>query len=242
VTRRVLVRRLLLLAIAIGIVLLAVRPGGLGAQSATSVALLAGWNNVAYGGETLPVDDALTNARDRVQSVWRWRAGEQTWVGAFIGSGAPASLHSLETGAAYWIRAREAVVWEWRADVLFERALLAVDRTSGPSLTLDAELADTPARRARGLMFRERLPSGAGMLFLFPTDVRTAFWMRDTRLPLSIAFIGADGRIQEIRDMQPFDESLVAPASAYRWALEIAQGWFAANDVGVGDRVRLTGQ
>ncbi|MXY79411.1 MAG: DUF192 domain-containing protein [Chloroflexi bacterium] len=240
-TRRKLLRRLLLLAIAIGIVLLAVRPGDLGAQRATSVALAAGWNNVAYGGETLPVDDALTNARDRVQSVWRWRAAEQTWVGAFIGSDAPASLHSLETGAAYWIRAHEAVVWEWRGEVRFARARLAIERAPEPGLTIDVELADTPERRRRGLMFRERLPPGAGMLFLFPADRRTGFWMRDTRVPLSIAFIGADGRIQEIRDLQPLDETIVAPADEYRWALEVVQGWFAANDVTVGDRVRLTG-
>ena len=65
--------------------------------------------------------------------------------------------------------------------------------------------------------------------------------MRDTHVPLSIAFIGAGGRIQEIRDMQPLDVTIVAPADEYRWALEVAQGWFAANDVAVGDRVRLTG-
>ena len=240
-TRRAFIRRLLLLAIAIGIVLLAVRPGGLGAQSATSVTLVAGWNNVAYGGETLPVDDALTGARDSVASVWHWRADEQAWVGVHLGSDAPASLRSLESGAAYWILARRAVVWEWRTAVLFETALLAIDRAAG-SLVIEVELADTPQRRRRGLMFREPLPDGAGMLFLFPADWSRGFWMRNTRAPLSIAFIGADGRIQEIRDLQPLDETIVRPADAYRWALEVNQGWFARNDVAVGDRVRLTGR
>ncbi len=240
-TRRAIIRRLLLLAIAIGIVLLAVRPGGLGAQSATSVTLVAGWNNVAYGGETLPVDDALTGARDSVASVWHWRADEQAWVGVHIGREAPASLRSLESGAAYWILAQRPVVWEWRTAVLFETALLAIDRAAG-SLVIEVELADTPERRRRGLMFREQLPDGAGMLFLFPADGSRGFWMRGTRLPLSIAFIGADGRIQEIRDLQPLDETIVRPADAYRWALEVNQGWFARNDVAVGDRVRLTGR
>ena len=239
-TRRTILRRLLLLAIAIGIVLLSVRPGGLGAQSATSVALERGWNNVAYGGETLPVDDALTGARDSVASVWHWRADEQAWVGAQIGSDARASLRSLETGAAYWILTRRAVAWEWRAAVLFETALLAIDR-SASSVVIDIELADTHARRTRGLMFRERLPADAGMLFLFPADETKGFWMRNTRVPLSIAFIGAGGRIQEIRDMQPLDETSVRPAHAYRWALEVNQGWFARNDVEVGNHVRLTG-
>ncbi len=239
-TRRTILRRLLLLAIAIGIVLLSVRPGGLGAQSATSVALVAGWNNVAYGGETLPVDDALTNARDSVASVWHWRADEQAWVGAHIGRDARASLRSLETGAAYWILTRRAVAWEWRSEVLFETALLAIDR-SASSVVIDIELADTHARRTRGLMFREGLPADAGMLFLFPADETKGFWMRNTRVPLSIAFIGAGGRIQEIRDMQPLDETIVVPADAYRWALEVNRGWFAANDVAVGNHVRLTG-
>ena len=65
--------------------------------------------------------------------------------------------------------------------------------------------------------------------------------MRNTLVPLSIAFIGADGRIQEIRDMQPLDESLVTPADRYRWALEVNQGWFQTNDVRTGDGVRFSG-
>ncbi|PZC42054.1 MAG: Uncharacterized conserved membrane protein, UPF0127 family [Chloroflexi bacterium] len=239
--QRALVRRLLLLAIAIGVVLLAVRPGELGAQNATAVSLEAGWNNVAYGGETLLVDDALTIARPSIESVWQWRAGVQEWVVAFINSDAPDSLQSLATGTAYWIRATQAVHWQWRAQIRFQSAQLAIDREAAATLTIEIELADTPTHRACGLMFREQLPDDSGMLFLFPADTGGGFWMRNTLIPLSIAFIGADGRIQEIRDMQPLDETSVRPADAYRWALEVNQGWFAANTIAVGDRVRLTG-
>ena len=235
-------RRLLVVGIALGVLLLAVRPGGLGAQSSTVVALEAGWNNVAYAGETLPVDQALTGALSDVESVWEWRAVEQEWVVAFVGQPSVSSLQTLATGSAYWIRASRGVVWSLRADVLFPTAMLAIDRAEAEGLQIAIELADTGARRGRGLMFRESLPADAGMLFLFPSDTRGGFWMRNTLVPLSIAFIGSDGRIQEIRDMQPLDETLVSPSASYRWALEVNQGWFGANVVAVGDAVRVSGR
>ena len=71
---------------------------------------------------------------------------------------------------------------------------------------LRAELADTAARRTRGLMFRPSLGEEAGMLFLFPRDTTGGFWMQDTRVPLSIAFIDWDGRIMEILDIQELQE------------------------------------
>lgn len=239
--QRVFVRRLLVLGIAVAVLLLALRPGGIGAQGPATASLETGWNNIAYGGETLPVVEALTGARGSVDSVWQWRAPAQEWVVAFIGSNAPASLQSLATGSAYWIRATAPVLWQWRAEILFQTAQLAIDRAAAVTLSIDIEIADTGARRSRGLMFRETLAQDTGMLFLFPADTTGGFWMRDTLLPLSIAFIGSDGRIQEIRDMQPLDETLVAPAEPYRWALEVNQGWFAANAIAVGDLVRLTG-
>ena len=150
-------------------------------------------------------------------------------------------LRALETGAAYWLRSSAAVRWEQPAEVQWERALLAVERESGGRLLLTIELADSPARRSRGLMFRQFLGEEAGMLFLFPADTRGRFWMRNTLVPLSIAFIDGEGVINEIREMEPEDETLVRPAAGYRWALEVNQGWFQANGVGRGDRVRLTG-
>ena len=245
-TRRRRLRTLLIGGIALGLILLAARPATVGAQTGAqaslSVALEAGWNNVAYQGETLPVDRALTSALGDIESVWQWHASPQEWVVAFTARLSDASLGTLENGGAYWILASRSVIWPLTAGVLFQTATLAVDRAAGPTLSLDIELADSGVRRSRGLMFRETLPAESGMLFLFPADTGGGFWMRNTLIPLSIAFIGADGRIQEILDMQPLDESLVTPADRYRWALEVNQGWFSDNDVRPGDGVRLSGR
>lgn len=238
-TRRRLLRRLLVAGILLGIVVLALPPGDLGAQD--TVSLEGGWNNVAYSGETLPLDEAFGSTLPLVESVWQWRALTQDWLAAFTTQPAVSSLGTIENGAAYWILASRDTTWRIATGVLFQRATLAVDRASESTLSLEIDLADTPSRRSRGLMFRETLPDGAGMLFLFPADTGGGFWMRNTLVSLSIAFIGFGGRIQEIRDMEPLDETVVAPSDAYRWALEVNQGWFAANGVTVGDSVRLTG-
>jgi uncharacterized protein len=101
------------------------------------------------------------------------------------------------------------------------------------------ELARTDAERQRGLMGRTYLDEGAGMLFVFPADTAGPFWMKDTLIPLSIAFIGADGVIVDIQDMQPLDETLHYPARPYRYALEVPQGWFARSGIRVGQPVEL---
>jgi uncharacterized membrane protein (UPF0127 family) len=101
------------------------------------------------------------------------------------------------------------------------------------------ELARTDAERARGLMERTQLDDGAGMLFVFPADTNGPFWMKNTLIPLSIAFIRADGVIVDIQDMQPQDETLHYPAAPYRYALEVPQGWFGRVGVTVGQRVEL---
>lgn len=77
------------------------------------------------------------------------------------------------------------------------------------------------------------------MLFVFQSDGRAAFWMKDTWIPLSIAFISSGGRIVDIEDMQPMTENLHQPAQIYRYALEVNQGFFRKNGVNVGDRVKL---
>lgn len=108
---------------------------------------------------------------------------------------------------------------------------------------ISVEIADTPSERGQGLMGRETLPADAGMVFVFPEDVRGAFWMKDTLVPLSIAFYSADGRILEILDMEPCAADpcpLYDPGVAYRGALEVNQGAFAGWGVSVGDRLRIT--
>jgi uncharacterized protein len=96
--------------------------------------------------------------------------------------------------------------------------------------TIAVEIADTPSEREQGLMNRETLPADAGMAFVYPEDVRGAFWMKNTLIPLSIAFYSGDGRILKILDMEPCQADpcpLYDPGVAYRGALEVNQGAFA---------------
>lgn len=104
------------------------------------------------------------------------------------------------------------------------------------------EIADTEESRARGLMFRQSIPQRHGMLFVFPDDARRSFWMRDTSIPLSIAFIRRDGVITEIYDMQPFSLEPVNSVAEVRYALEVNQGEFRRLGIRPGDRVQLPPQ
>lgn len=95
----------------------------------------------------------------------------------------------------------------------------------------EVEVAATPAARGRGLMGRTHLAADAGMLFVFKQPGRHCFWMRDTPLPLSIAFIDSTGRITSLADMQPRSESLHCPATDVRYALEVRQGEFQRRGI-----------
>lgn len=101
------------------------------------------------------------------------------------------------------------------------------------------EIAHSPSLRERGLMHREEMPEDEGMLFVFEGSVRNPFWMRNTRIPLSIAFLARDGRVIEIQEMSPGDETLHLPLSEYYYALEMNGGWFRRNGIGRGDVVGL---
>ena len=105
--------------------------------------------------------------------------------------------------------------------------------------TIKVEVARTEKEKERGLMFRERLGKDEGMLFVYEREERLSFWMKNTRLPLSIAFIDKGGRIVDIQDMEPF--SLETHMSAYpaRYALEMNRGWFAREGIKVGDLVKI---
>ncbi|MEW6118849.1 MAG: DUF192 domain-containing protein [Pseudomonadota bacterium] len=106
------------------------------------------------------------------------------------------------------------------------------------SQTIQVEVAATPQARQRGLMGRTHLPSDSGMLFVFEAPGRHCFWMRDTPLPLSIAFIDASGRVAGFTDMQPRTDTLHCPPTAVRYALEIAQGSFLRPLLAPGTRVQ----
>lgn len=100
-----------------------------------------------------------------------------------------------------------------------------------------AELADTPESRMTGLMGRRSLPQDTGMLFVFDQPAPQAMWMKNTYVPLSVAFITADGRILNIEDMSPQTEDVHPSAGAVLYALEMERGWFARKGIRAGDRV-----
>jgi uncharacterized membrane protein (UPF0127 family) len=107
---------------------------------------------------------------------------------------------------------------------------------------VSVEVADTDAERQRGLMERTSLPADAGMVFVFPGETAGGFWMKNTRIPLSIAFYAADGRIVRILDMEPCRRDpcpVYDPGVAYVGALEVNQGAFRRWNVSEGDRLRL---
>lgn len=116
---------------------------------------------------------------------------------------------------------------------------LTVQRGDGTELSLRAEIADTDQARTRGLMFRKKLPEGEGMLFVFDRDQVLSFWMKNTLIPLSIAYIASDGRILEIHDMESGSLSPVTSSRSARYALEVPQGWYAKVGIAPGDRVLL---
>jgi len=101
------------------------------------------------------------------------------------------------------------------------------------------EVARTDAARAKGLMGRSTLGPREGMLFVFDHDQHLDFWMKNTRIPLSIAFLSAEGKILEIVDMQPFSEKLIRSRLSSRHALELRQGGFGEVRAGEGDFVIL---
>ncbi len=106
------------------------------------------------------------------------------------------------------------------------------------------EIADTPDKSSRGLMFRKKLAEGEGMLFVFPSEEPRSFWMKNTFVDLSIGFIDAGLRLVDIQDMKSVksemenSESYHSKAPA-KYALEVPKGWFAKNKIKVGDH--LTG-
>lgn len=109
----------------------------------------------------------------------------------------------------------------------------------GVSATVRVEVAATLDERQRGLMFRQELAEDAGMLFLFAREVRTGFWMRNTYVPLDIAYIGADGRVIEIKQGKPLDETPLTPGKKYLYVLEVNAGWFERHGMGPGAAVAL---
>ncbi len=107
------------------------------------------------------------------------------------------------------------------------------------SVTLTVEIANRPDQRRRGLMFRESMDELEGMLFVFSSDRYGGFWMRNTLIPLDIAYLGADGTVLEIVHGVPLSLDVLTPTQPYRYTLEVNTGWFERQGLGVGDVVAI---
>ena len=103
---------------------------------------------------------------------------------------------------------------------------------------IQAEVARTPDERATGLMFREKMPSNDGMLFAFEEPATQCFWMKNTLLPLSAAFIADDGTVVNIEDMQPRSLDSHCSNRPVRFVLEMNQGWFAKRGIKAGSKLQ----
>ncbi|MBM4065991.1 MAG: DUF192 domain-containing protein [Planctomycetes bacterium] len=106
-------------------------------------------------------------------------------------------------------------------------------------IELEVEVATTFEEHILGLMYRDKLEENDGMLFVFPREKVLSFWMKDTRIPLSIAFIKEDGRIIQIESMKPYSLDTHVSKEKARYALEMNEGWFRVHNVREGDTVKI---
>lgn len=113
---------------------------------------------------------------------------------------------------------------------------------------IEIEVADTPERTSRGLMYRQQMSEKAGMLFIFPDEQPRSFWMKNTFIPLSIGFFDAKKTLVDIQDMEPVKSEMDQSPRSYTsnglamYALEVNVGWFQRNKIKIGDRFELVGK
>jgi uncharacterized membrane protein (UPF0127 family) len=114
-------------------------------------------------------------------------------------------------------------------------ATVRIINSAGEEVDVGVEIANTREEREKGLMDRTSLPEDRGMLFVFDREQPLSFWMKNTLIPLSIAYIDSQGRIVDIQDMQPLDETPHPSAEPAQYALEVNQGFFADRGIEVGN-------
>jgi uncharacterized membrane protein (UPF0127 family) len=118
------------------------------------------------------------------------------------------------------------------------QAQLPVTELAAGMHLVRAEVADNDAARARGLMHRESLATNAGMVFVFDQNALHCMWMKNTLVPLSVAFLDEGGAIINIADMQPKSEQSHCATRPARYALEMNKGWFAQRGIKPGAKLR----
>jgi uncharacterized protein len=128
--------------------------------------------------------------------------------------------------------------------ISFAEPTVAQPKLSAVSLSisgkkLDTEIADDDAERETGLMFRKEMAEGTAMAFVFDVPQHVAFWMKNTLIPLSVAYVNPAGVILEVHDMQPKDETPVSSKfDDIAYGIEVPQGWFLKNGILPGAQVQ----
>lgn len=102
---------------------------------------------------------------------------------------------------------------------------------------IDAQVAQSPQERQTGLMYRKEMPAHEGMIFVFEQPATQCFWMKNTLLPLTAAFVADDGTIVNLADMKPQSEESHCSAKPVRYVLEMNQGWFAQKGIKAGSKL-----
>jgi uncharacterized protein len=118
---------------------------------------------------------------------------------------------------------------------------VTIESSNGDKVEVRVEIADDTPEQMRGLMYRTALAEDRGMLFVFDEEQELSFWMKNTLIPLSIAFVDSEGRIVDIQDMKPLDDDPPHYVSAEpaRYALEVNRGFFEERGIKVGDSAEL---
>jgi uncharacterized membrane protein (UPF0127 family) len=116
---------------------------------------------------------------------------------------------------------------------------VTIEASSGEEVRVRVEIADSYFERARGLMYRKKLAENRGMLFVYGEEAERSYYMKNTFIPLSIAYMDSEGRIVDIQDMEPLDETSHPSAEPAQYALEVNQGFFEERGVEVGDMAQL---
>ena len=116
---------------------------------------------------------------------------------------------------------------------------LTITKSDGQEVFVKAEVASTFKERQKGFMFRQTIPDGTGMLFIFEEEQVLDFWMKNTPHPLSISYIDKNGRIRDILDMTPYSLENVTSSTKVLYALEVPQGWYQKVGIKAGDKLKL---
>jgi uncharacterized membrane protein (UPF0127 family) len=147
-----------------------------------------------------------------------------------------ASPHALASAAV--IGTAILVLTGWFAPARAQQPILPSIKLNAGIHVIQAEVANTNETRSLGLMRRKAMAQGAGMVFLFEESALHCMWMKNTLIPLSVAFIDERGTIANIEDMQPLDETSHCALRPVPYALEMNQGWFKKRGIGPGTMVQ----